>query len=97
VRVGYEICSFVILWELAWQALVFKRNLMIRYESMTTGISIAQIVATQNASSGMWAFGESLEAMFFVMILYLLRPILFNLVSRVTMANRLSRQAELLR
>jgi hypothetical protein len=97
VRVGYEICSFVILWELAWQALVLKRNLMIRYESMTTGISIAQIVATQNASSGMWAFGESLEAMFFVMILYLLRPILFNLVSRVTMPNRLSRQAELLR
>jgi hypothetical protein len=90
VRVGYELCSFVLVWELAWQAMVLKRNLMIRYESMTTGISMAQIISTQNASSGMWAFGEFLEVMFCVMILYLLRPILFNLASRIAMPRPVS-------
>lgn len=83
LRAAYEIVSFVIIWELAWQAMILKRNLMIRYESITTGVSTAQIIATQNASSGMWAFGESLEVMFFVIILYLLRPIIFNLVAQV--------------
>jgi len=82
VRVGYEIFSFVLLWELAWQAMIMKRNLMIRYESISTGVSIAQIIATQNASSGMWAFGEEIEMMFFVIVLYLLRPMLFNLAAR---------------
>jgi len=83
LRVGYELISFCIIWELSWQVMVLKRNLMIKYESVTTGVPTAQIIATQNASSGMWAFGEFLEVMFFVVILYLLRPILFNLVARV--------------
>jgi hypothetical protein len=83
VRVGYEICSFVLFWEVGWQIMILKRNLMIHYESITTGVSTAQIIATQNASSGMWAFGESLEVMFFVIVLYLLRPIVFNLAARI--------------
>ena len=83
VRAGYEILSFVLIWELAWQIMVLKRNVMIWHESITTGVSTAQIVATQNASSGMWAFGEGLEVMFFVILLYLLRPIIFNLVGSV--------------
>jgi hypothetical protein len=82
VRAGYEICSFFILSELAWQAMILKRNLMIRWESITTGVSTAQIIATQNASSGMWAFGEGMEVMFLVIVLYLLRPILINLIAR---------------
>lgn len=63
--------------------MILKRNLMIHYQSIATGVSTSQIIATQNASSGMWAFGESLEVMFFMILLYLLRPILFNLVARV--------------
>jgi hypothetical protein len=31
----------------------------------------------------MWAFGESLEVMFFLIVLYLLRPIVFNLAARI--------------
>ena len=81
VRVGYELCTFVVIWELAWQVMILKRNLMIWYQSATTGVSTAQIIAIQDASSGMWAFGEGLEVMFFVIVLYLLRPILFNLVA----------------
>lgn len=82
LRAGYELCCFVAIWELGWQMMVLKRNLMIWHESITTGVSTDQIIATQTASSGMWAFGESMEVMFFVIVLYLLRPIAFNLVSR---------------
>ena len=82
VRVGYEVCRFVVIWLLAFEAMVLKRNLMILYESATTGVSTSQIIATQNASSGMWAFGEGLEVMFLVVVLYLIWPIVFNIVAR---------------
>jgi hypothetical protein len=88
-RVGYEVFAFVVIWLLAYQAMVLKRNLMIMYQSATTGISTSQIIATQNASSGMWAFAEGIEVMFMVVLFYLLRPIVFNIGSRVaaTMAS----------
>ena len=72
VRVGYEVCIFVIIWLLAFQAMVLKRNLMIMYESATTGVSTAQIINQQNASSGMWAFAEGNEVMYMVVLLYLI-------------------------
>jgi len=82
-RIGYEVCRFVLIWLLAYQAMVVKRNLMILYESATTGASTAQIIAAQNASSGMWAFGEGMEVMFLVVLFYLLWPIVFNVVGRM--------------
>lgn len=82
-RVGYEVGRFVVIWLLAYEAMVVKRNLMILYESATTGMSTAQIIATQNASSGMWAFGEGLEVIFLVPVFYLFWPIVFNIVGRV--------------
>ena len=81
LRVGYELCSLVVIWELAWQTVLLKHNLMVWYQSVTTGVSTAQILAIQDASSGMWAFGEGLEEIFFVILIYLLRPILFNLIA----------------
>jgi hypothetical protein len=83
VRVGYEVCIFVIIWLLAYQAMVLKRNLMIMYESATTGVSTAQIINQQNASSGMWAFAEGKEVMYMVVFFYLIWPIVFNIVGRV--------------
>jgi hypothetical protein len=83
VRAGYELCTFVIVWVLAYEGMVLKRALMIRYEAATTGNSIAQITDLYNASGGMWAFSEGMEVMFFVVLLYLLRPVVFNLVGRV--------------
>jgi hypothetical protein len=83
MRTGYEVLSFVIIWELAWQAIVLKSTLMIRYESLTTGVSIAQINAVRDASSGMWAFGEGMEVMYLAVLLYLLRPIAFRIVAHV--------------
>jgi len=89
VRGVYELGSFWLIWELGYQVMVLKRNLMIWYQSATTGMSTAQIIDIQNASSGMWAFGEGMEVMYFVVLLYLLRPILYSLASRVvaTMAS----------
>ena len=83
VRAGYEICSFLIIWELAWQAMFLKRTLMIRYEAFTTGVSTAQIIDIQNASSGMWAFGEGMEVMYLAVLLYLLRPFVFRIVAHL--------------
>jgi len=80
VRGAYELCAFMIIWELAYDAMVLKRNLMIWYQSITTGVSTAQIIDIQNASSGMWAFGEGLEVMFLVVVFYVLRPIIFDIV-----------------
>lgn len=83
VRIGYEIVRFVVVWELAWQAMLLKRNLMILYQSAVTGMSTAQIIDQQNASSGMWAFGEGLEVMYLAVLFYLLWPIVFNIVARL--------------
>lgn len=88
LRVSYELLCFILIWELGWQVMVLKRNLMIWYESIATGVSTAQIIAIRDASSGMWAFGEGLEVMFFVIVLYLLRPIVFNLVGHLTATTR---------
>ena len=83
VRAGYQACIFVIIWMLAEQAMVLKRNLMIAHQSATTGMSTAQIIDLQNASSGMWAFAEGNEVMYMMVLLYLLWPVVFNVVARV--------------
>ena len=83
VRASYELCTFVIIGELAYQAMVLKRTLMIKYQALTTGVSEAQIIDTQNASSGMWAFAEGMEVMFLVVLLYLLRPMVFRIGHRL--------------
>ena len=83
MRAGYEVCVFVVIWLFAYQAMIVKRNLMIMYESVTTGISSAQIIDRQNASSGMWAFAEGNEVMYLVVLFYLLWPIVFNMIGRV--------------
>jgi hypothetical protein len=89
VRVGYELCTFVIVWALAYEGMVLKRTLMIWYEAATTGSSVAQVTDLHNASGGMWAFAEGSEVMFLSILLYLLRPVVFNVVGRVaaTMAS----------
>jgi hypothetical protein len=82
VRVAYELCTFVAVWVLAYQAMVLDRTMMIQFEAATTGVSTAQIIQVQSASSGMWAFAEGNEVMFIVALLYLLRPIVFSIVGQ---------------
>lgn len=92
VRFGYLVCVFVIIWMLAEQAMVFKRDMMIRHQAAVTGMSVAQIIDQQNASSGMWAFAEGNEVMYMVVLLYLLWPVVFNVVFNLVF-NRGSRAA----
>jgi hypothetical protein len=86
VRAAYEVVVFMSIWALAYQAMVLKRILMVRYEAATTGVSTAQIIDIQNASSGMWAFSEGLEVVFLVVLLYLLWPVFFCLAGNVAEA-----------
>jgi hypothetical protein len=90
VRAGYELCTFVIIWVLAYEGMVLKRTIMIRHEAAITGMSTAQIIDRQNASGGMWAFAEGNEAMYLVILFYLLWPIVFNVVSRMAAGRTLS-------
>jgi hypothetical protein len=83
LRVAYELCFSLVVWVGAFQTMVLKRDLMIMYEAATTGISTAQIIDRQNASSGMWAFSEGLEVFFLVVLFYLLWPICFNVVGHL--------------
>ncbi len=82
LRAAWEIGFFVLAWILAEQAMVFKRNLMIRHQAAVTGLSIQQIIDSQNASSGMWAFAEGNEVMYFVILFYLLLPFIFWIAGR---------------
>ena len=83
LRVAYELGFFVVVWVGAFLTMVLERDLMIIYEAATTGASTAQIIDQQNASSGMWAFSESLEVLVLVVLFYLLWPICFNAVGRL--------------
>ena len=93
LRVVYELIFFVAVWVGAYQTMVLKRDLMIRYEAATTGVSIAQIIDQQNASSGMWAFSEGLEVFFLVAFFYLLWPICFNVVGRLLRPSASAKKA----
>jgi hypothetical protein len=93
LRVAYELCIFVVMWVAAYQTMVLKRNLMIMYEAATTGTSTAQIINQQNASSGMWAFSESLEVLYLVVLFYLLWPICFNVVGHLPKLWAFSKKA----
>lgn len=80
-RLPWELALFILASLLAFQAVEVKRELLIRYESFTTGTPVATIIERQNASSGMWAFGEGLEVIYLVPLIYLLWPLLFNLAA----------------
>ena len=82
-RVPLEIAVFVSVWFLAYESVVLKRELMISYESFSTGTPAATIIARQSASSGMWAFGDGLEQIYLVVLIYLLWPIVFNLAGHL--------------
>jgi hypothetical protein len=81
-RVPLEIAVSVSVWFLAYESVVLKRELMTSFESFSTGTPVTTIIDRQNASSGMWAFGEGLEATYLVTLIYLLWPIFFNLAGQ---------------
>jgi len=91
VRAAYELASFVLIWGIAYQTMVAKRMLMIGIQSIATGVSSAQILDLQNASSGMWAFGDGVVVMYLVVLFYLLRPMVFSGLGEVAVKLGLPR------
>lgn len=87
-RVPLEIAMFVSVWFLAHESVVLKRELLIRYESFSTGTPAAAIIAEQTASSGMWAFGEWLQETYLVVLIYLLWPVVFNSAGQLFMPRK---------
>ena len=83
LRAFYQVVLFVVIVVAADQLIVLKRPLVILWQSYITGLSVEAIIEQQNASSGMWAFGELLETIFLVILFYLLWPICFNAASRL--------------
>ena len=83
LRVTLEVLLFFSVWVLAYQAMVIKRELMIRLQAALTGRSVEDIVAEQSASSGMWAAAEGMEVLYLVPLLYLFWPLAFNVVGRL--------------
>ena len=93
LRVAYELSVVYLVWDLAYQLMVWKRDILIERRAAATGVSIAQIVGQQNASGGMWAFSEGLEVLYLVPLLYLLGPLVFNLVDQTLQRLRPMRYA----
>jgi hypothetical protein len=83
LRIAYEVGFFVTVWDVAYRLMILKRNVMIILESATTGVSTAEIINQQSASSGMWAFSEGNEVMYLVVLFYLLWPLGFNTAARL--------------
>ena len=80
-RFFYEAGFFLILFFGTYAAVFLKHALMVVVESARTGVTPAQIIAAQNASSGMWAFGEGLEEMYLLLLCYWLWPPAFNWIA----------------
>lgn len=92
-RIAYETGFLILGWMLAWQMMLSKREITISLQAAATGLSRNQVLDQQNASSGMWAFGELAEVMYFFALLYLLRPICVNVVGSVLKHRRASEVA----
>jgi len=79
LRVVYEAVLFVGIWTVAYQVMVFLRELLIWRQSVVTRVPIDVIVEQQNASGGMYAFSEGNEVLFLVALFYLMWPVCVNL------------------
>jgi hypothetical protein len=82
-RVALEVLLFVIAWVAAGEAVDWKHDLMVQLEAARTGVSPERILEIQSASGGMWAFGEGMEVMALVVLIYLLWPLCFNAVGHL--------------
>jgi hypothetical protein len=58
--------------------MVLKCALMVRYEALRSGMSVAQVIDLHNASGDMWAFSEGMEVMFFVVLLVQCDPAIYD-------------------
>ena len=82
-RIPLEIAAFLCIWTFAFLGMTAAREAMIQLASFRTGTPVETIVATQDASSGMYAFAEGLQVLYLVPLLYLLWPVVFNVAGHL--------------
>lgn len=87
-RVSLELILFGSIWSVAWAGVMLNRELMMAVEAFSRGTSVTTIMATQSASSGMWAFAEGPETAYLAVLFYLLWPIALNLAARLLKPHR---------
>lgn len=90
LRIALELLIFAAIWFAAFVAVELKREAAIILRASATGMTREQIIQEMDASSGMWAFSEGLELLFFAALCYLCWPIVFNLAGRAL--DRLARR-----
>ena len=87
-RVAYELGLFVVIWVGAFMGMVVMRNVEVMVQAASSGMTQAQIINQQNASSGMYAFTEGLEATALLIVFYLAFPLVFNIAGQLFQRTR---------
>lgn len=83
VRVLYELLRFALFGVLSLQLAEWLDYGTAWLDAMRRGMTLAQVFAERDASSGMWAFGDLMRAAGLFVLLYALWPAACNLVARV--------------
>lgn len=83
LRVLYEVLRFAAFGVVALQLVEWFDSGTAILEATRRGIALASVLAERDASSGMWAFGDSLRAACLFVLLYALWPAGCNAVARL--------------
>lgn len=81
-RLLFDTACFFLLLALAGTTVVAMNQLTLLIEATRRGVDPSVVAAERDASSGMWAFSEMIETMFVFTLLWLLLPLVFNLIAR---------------
>jgi hypothetical protein len=90
LRVLYEVLRFVAFAFLAMQLVEWFEYATALLDAARRSMSVAQVLAERDASSGMWAFGDSLRDAYVFVLLYAIWPFSCNAVA--ALARRLRRR-----
>jgi len=74
LRIGYEALLFAGIFALAAVAVSLHEELTIAWASHVQHVPVEQILRERDASSGMYAFSEAVEALYLIACLYFLVP-----------------------
>jgi hypothetical protein len=86
-RVLFEVLRFTVLWFVALQLVQWFDDATAWLEACRRGVPLAQVLAERDASSGMWAFGDSLTAGFLLALCYMLCYLLWPIRRRAAAAD----------
>ena len=83
LRVLYEVVRFAAVAWVSMQLVEWYEDGTARLEATRRGMTLAQVLAERDASSGMWAFGDMMRAAFVFVLIYAFWPAGSNAVARL--------------